>query len=316
MAASLHTSLPIGKWAAIEFGSGVIRYSEADVKDKEITFMEEISVDHNLAEKAKSKQSILGAVDEAISLLFTQLITKAKEQGVQKISIAATEIFRSAQDGKKYIRSLSDHIKHHSGTIGISIKIISIEEEGKLGYLAIKSSIPTTLSSLSSSIVVWDAGTGSTQMTLFKDGMYHVYKTNGFKRVCDVVNEKNPGSKGDAEDIIANFIKPPSDDQKETFELIRFFPEKMVFRRYSTALEKFFGKDLSELTVDQMNTEMDQYYQKTSGERDLKIISSIIANLVIMRMFDVPRVPLIKAGIGNTRGLFLEPSLWDGMSDF
>ncbi len=96
-----------------------------------------------------SSEAIARTVDAVAGM-----VSEARQHGVTAIAAVGTMGLRTARNSQQFI----DAVQKRSG---ITIEVISGEEEGRLAYLAVKSGLGLTQGSL----VIFDTGGGSTQFT-------------------------------------------------------------------------------------------------------------------------------------------------------
>eukprot|EP00051_Salpingoeca_urceolata_P015904 m.208407 g.208407 ORF g.208407 m.208407 type:complete len:288 (+) comp18533_c0_seq3:392-1255(+) len=83
----------------------------------------------------------------------------AESLGVTQYAGVATEVFRRASNGAAFLKSVRD-------LHGLRLDLVSQTEEGRLGFLTALSTFPDAVDS--GSVVAWDSGGGSFQMTTQK----------------------------------------------------------------------------------------------------------------------------------------------------
>ncbi|EGD74002.1 hypothetical protein PTSG_12350 [Salpingoeca rosetta] len=83
----------------------------------------------------------------------------ATELGAQRISGAATQVFRKAENGPAFL----DRVKRE---LGMDVRVISQAVEGKVGFLSAKSAMPA--STPLDHVIAYDSGAASFQITVAK----------------------------------------------------------------------------------------------------------------------------------------------------
>lgn len=146
---------------SIELGSGSTKAyaAQVDACTKRITaglHSSQVAIPFNEAlEKSDSLEIPDSMIAETVSQVLT-LKKKLNEQNVQSITGFATAAFRKAKNAEAFLGEISRQT-------GVSFKVISQDEEARLGYLSASSSIPLDSTS-PRDIIVWDIGGGSMQM--------------------------------------------------------------------------------------------------------------------------------------------------------
>lgn len=160
--------------AAIDFGSGSVKIQVALANEpladepllkKTIPLsLSEDVVAHGgcISEEMKSKaQTILKTFKE-------EALAAASSRGYSQVEFSgiATAVFRKAENGKVLLQQFEN-------TLGIPFRIISQDEEGKVGFLAAKQLFPEVPEN---DLLVWDSGNGSYQFTAKEGNRYHIYR--------------------------------------------------------------------------------------------------------------------------------------------
>lgn len=181
------------KEAAMDFGSGSTKavVAEVNVCEKtirKVLFQSQVPVAFSETLQASPRQEIpLSFIDQERPRV-EKLVTELKTYHPQVIHAVATAAFRAAKNGEAVAASLSK-------ALGISIQVISQEEEARLGYWAALSTRPQISSQ---NVVVWDIGGGSMQMIgQNSEGKLEIYRGDlasvTFKnRVIRELQKKDP----------------------------------------------------------------------------------------------------------------------------
>ena len=119
---------------------------------------------------------------------LAEMIAKGRKFKPRKSYAVATSVFRKASNGTDVIKGFARKMK-------MPMEVISQEEEARLGYLSVKSTMPEVENK---NIIVWDIGGGSMQMfSLDKNKRPQRYLGDlasvTFKNmVIEVLQEKDP----------------------------------------------------------------------------------------------------------------------------
>lgn len=312
----------ITRAAAIEIGSGVIRFCVADISFGQIQpRIEKIHIEKTkdvfFAENAK-RNNIL---DEDIYIKALENLKKyqkiASELDVQKIRVIATDIFRKANNGSDFILRLSSELKWN-------IQIIDQDQEGELGFLTIAHAVSQEISSINfHQLVAWDSGNSSAQLTIFGENKgFSVYKSPFGRIPIQLAYEagqkersvpKNFISEGEAYQLIDHLIENSPAVPEEIASVIR---SGTVVRKYSNILiTQIFGNHLSLLTKEEIKNLLHIYLEKTNNLEQVLMIVSIYS---IMKKLDMPFIKFTKVTAGNVYGIFLDRKQWDNtpLKDF
>ncbi len=145
------------KVASIDIGTNTILLLIAEVEDGKIRPLYEIETVVRLGEGLQKKGMLLQeAMDRAIQTL-AQYLKRSQEMGVQEIFAAGTSALREAKNSE-------DFLKLAKGKLGLSIEVISGEEEAQLSFLA----VAKDLQEREKPVLVVDVGGGSTEFILGK----------------------------------------------------------------------------------------------------------------------------------------------------
>lgn len=177
----------------LDIGSGSTKIMTAKVdfcqnKILEVLQNESLPVSYN-EDLEKSKDGLLSQdiINKGYSAIST-MVAKGRAFKPKKSYAVATSVFRKASNGV-------DVIKGFARKINMPMEVITQEEEARLGYLSVKSTMPELDNK---SFIVWDIGGGSMQMfSLDKNKKSQRYLGDlasvTFKNmVIEVIQEKNP----------------------------------------------------------------------------------------------------------------------------
>ena len=145
------------KVASIDIGTNTILLLIAKVEGGRIHPLHEIETVTRLGEGLQKNGILLQqAMDRSIQTL-AQYLKRSQEMGVQEIAAAGTSALREAKNSQ-------DFLKLAKGKLGLSIEVISGEEEARLSFLA----VARDLQEWEKPIHVVDIGGGSTEFILGK----------------------------------------------------------------------------------------------------------------------------------------------------
>jgi len=143
--------------ASIDIGTNTILLLIAQVEGGRIHPLQEIETVARLGEGLQKNGILLQeAMGRAIRTL-AQYLKRSQEMGVQEIFAAGTSALREAKNSQ-------DFLKLAEGKLGLSIEVISGEEEAQLSFLA----VAKDLQEREKPILVVDIGGGSTEFILGK----------------------------------------------------------------------------------------------------------------------------------------------------
>lgn len=149
--------------AAFDFGSGKIKLQVADVDTDNHSIIQSMYSESIVVllsgDAANDPQGCFSEEIQKQAIIAAQnLKQKAIELGAVEFIGLATEAYRKAPNGQKLVDK-------YFSELNISVKIISQQEEGKMGFLALIAE--TNLDP--SQVISWDIGGGSFQVTYFDD---------------------------------------------------------------------------------------------------------------------------------------------------
>ncbi len=284
--------------SGIEVGSTLIRMSIAEVSLKDERKSIERIIDQRQATVFYAKDAVQNEniLSESIYQEGLSVLKKyqaiAKELGVQEIQIVATDIFRIAENGRGFIKRLSQDLE-------LEIEIIDQDQEGKLGFLSLTHALKHTHQNLSlENIIAWDSGSSSVQLSMISPTEeLLVYKSPfGFFHLKNALQKFKNGedslSLTDIERLIQEIqeglpeIPPALKDAVETHTLVRNFQPRWLTP--SLKMEKGEVKEMIDLLL----------------EEDRLI--DILALYIIMDKLGAKEVLFTKVSGGNTLGLLLQ----------
>lgn len=326
--------------AAIDFGSGAVKIQTAVVdpenncmigtpmlaKFTKLSLTEDVAQhDGRISEQmeATALTILQGFKKEAMEAAALKGYTSVEFIGV------ATAVFRKAHNGSLFLQKLKEQL-------GITFQILSQDEEGSLGFLTAQALYPETAQS---SLLAWDSGNGSFQMTIKEGEKYSVYQGplgHGTVRVLlskDIrkgpvfqANESgNPVLKDEAEELtkkISELLpKPPQWlatmlHSKNTV-VATFGDGESIFALVAQALAKLKGitEPVQQASISFLDVQkiIDTYLGQgdevfiAAGLHN-KTLTSALHLSAIMKHFGIKQIEY-KRSIGNTPGMLIAPQL-------
>lgn len=151
----------MNRYAAIDIGTNSMRLLLASVEQGNIVERrKEVNTTRIGGSVDKNKQISEEGIERNIEALG-QFVEEGKAYGAEKILAIATSAVRDAANGQ-------DFVKRAYEKTGVSIEVISGEEEAELGYQGVAMGLGSTASNrqLEERILVIDIGGGSTELIL------------------------------------------------------------------------------------------------------------------------------------------------------
>lgn len=328
--------------AAIDFGSGAIKIQMAviDTDDNRIIgkpllakyvllgLTEDVAahggrISEYMAQKALSV--LQGFKEEALSAAAREGCTSMQFTGI------ATAVFRTAENGNEILHIFEEQL-------GIRFQILPQETEGKLGFLTAKALYPEVAEA---SLLAWDSGNGSFQMTVKENNNYTVYQGplgHGTVRVIlskDIRNgpvlqtneSGNPVFQEEAIELtqmIKALIPPIPEwlhEKLNSGEIVvaTFGDGVSIFALTAQALANFNGikEPVQHATISLSDVQrvIDAYLAHddevfNAAGLHFKTLTSALHLCAVMQHFGIQQIQY-KRSIGNTPGMLLAPELWE-----
>lgn len=254
-------SLP-EKVASIDIGTNTILLLIAKVENGKIHPLIEIETIARLGEGLQKNGIILQkSMDRAIRAL-DQYLEKSREIGVGKIYAAGTSALREAKNSQDFLRLAKRKL-------GLSIEVISGEEEARLSFLAVSKD----LEEKEKLILVVDIGGGSTEFILGKGEqidqwislpMGSVRFTEEFLHSDRVQDEEWEKMERRIRDLLVNIPHP-----RETTSMIAVGGTATTLASVEQGLENFFAEKIHHFIMEReaLKNQLLLYRSKTSEER-------------------------------------------------
>lgn len=316
-----YLSHQIVRRAAFDIGSGLIRMQISDV-DLSMNTIASVLLTESI--KVALREDLINGLDGKLSVdiqdqminAILNLLEKAAPFNPENYCAIATEAFRLAENADAII----ERIKMETG---LSVTIISQNEEGILGFLSAVSEINGD----PHHSVSWDIGGGSFQVTTKKENRYLVYQeqlgaTVFLKSLLKIQGKNqsspNPISKGDVKRAL-KFIKENMKELPFEFRHKLNDSEVTVLGMGINPLwykqeNLFFTKDLLfkelELQLDFDDDDIRINNKISSMESSFHVVSNLILTYGIMDCLDIYRVRYVGTKSANAVGLLLSPEYW------
>ncbi|MGD9424492.1 Ppx/GppA phosphatase family protein [Pantoea sp. NSTU24] len=151
--------------AGLDIGSGttkiaVARVNVCQLRIEKMLYQDQQAVAWNDALTHSPDNQLSPAIVQEGVAALRQLLTHAQRFHPERISGVATAVFRNAGNGEAVIAQL----QRQSGT---AIRLISQQQEAKLGFLSAKAALGDP-DARDEQLLVWDIGGGSMQMTAWR----------------------------------------------------------------------------------------------------------------------------------------------------
>lgn len=250
------------KYAILDIGTNAIKFFLFALEYGKIITIIDTNNITRLGEGLQNTGEISDkAMDRNIKALG-EFIEIAKENEVEDITAVGTMCLRSASNSKKFINRIKDEL-------GLDIEIISGEEEARLSYLGLFSTIDKT----DKNVVAFDTGGGSTEF-IFGKGKKLVKKISldiGAVNLTEKFLHSNPTTKKELKnmlDFLRDFLERNNPIDKVNnligiggtvttmgavmFNMARYDPNKIY---------------TAKLSLTEVNRQIELYLSKTIEER-------------------------------------------------
>lgn len=271
-----------------------------------------------------------GIIDQAIVEIALDKLQKIKliadRYQTNKIVGIATEAFRVAKNGPEVIKLLSDEL-------GFKISIIDQYKEGELGYLTFIQI--ARQSGLISSVVSWDTGKGSEQLSMRDEmGEMHIYKTKLGYTICseqifakqirkiEPRESYNPISQDEIDQLVSILNENETEIPPQWLREAALTTH--VVRLYTTTLfPTLFGVDEKpKVSLAEVKHVISRMVNKTDSQIEMEFGKSLpylghlplyIAMLqATMERIGIPEITYVyqASSTGNTQGMLLSQDLF------
>jgi exopolyphosphatase/guanosine-5'-triphosphate,3'-diphosphate pyrophosphatase len=195
---------------AVDIGTNSVRLLVADVDERE-----RLRTAHRMGEISRLGEGLdrTGAIDQAAAArtleCLERFVHEAEYSGASRIRVAGTNAFRVATNGREVAESFSERI-------GYPVEILTGEEEARLVFLAVLSSLGT----VRGSSVVVDIGGGSTEIISGEgeDGTQVISLELGCVRLTERLMRSDPPSPSELE-AVRRHVLDVFADKLRSFEL-------------------------------------------------------------------------------------------------
>jgi len=324
--------------AAIDVGSGAVKIQMAVVDPEEnliigkplvakyvpLGLIEDVAThDGCISEEMRQKAlSILRGFKE-------EVLGVAAREGHPSVQFTAvaTAVFRKAQNGNDLLQMFEEQL-------GIRFQILSQDEEGRLGFLTAKALYPDVSET---SLLAWDSGNGSFQMTIKEGENYQIYQgplghgtvrvllskdiRNGF--ILQTHESGNPVLQEEAIELTKkiNSLLPPTPDwlhkklNSDKTVIATFGDGESIFALTAQALANLNGikEPVQQATISFSDVQrvIDTYIKQkdevfNAAGLHCKTLTSASHLSAVMQHFGIQRI-YYKRSIGNTAGMLIAP---------
>ncbi len=250
------------KYAILDIGTNSIKFFLFSIKNRKSATIIDTNNISRLG-KGLLKTGIISdeAMDRNIEAL-REFMKSAEEENVKEITAVGTMCLRTAKNSDVFLKKVKDKL-------GLVIKVIPGEEEARLSYLAVLSTIGNT----DKNVVVFDTGGGSTEFIFGKGA-------NLNNRIS-----LNLGAVHPTEEFLVS--DPVKDDELEKMQdhMMDFFSERITDKRadyligiggtvtsMGAVMHKMVKYDPkiiqgSQMSLEEVKKQIDLYKNKTIEER-------------------------------------------------
>lgn len=327
--------------AAIDFGSGAIKIQMSVVdpvkncivgepllaKYVGIWLTEDVATHGRISDK-KAEESFKILSD--LKAEAEKVAAQAGDLSVQFTGIA-TAVFRKAENGNEMLKKFEEEL-------GIQFRILSQDDEGMLGFMTAQAIFPEASEA---SLLAWDSGNGSFQMTVKQDDSYTVYQGplgHGNVRVLlskEIRNGPvlkdgeygNPVMRDEAVELAAKIklLLPPVPvwleqrlNSEEMF-VATFGDGESIFALTARAHMHLKGSKEpvreAVVSLEDVQNVIDTYIGSSddallSEGLHRKTVTCAIHLSALMQHFGIGAIHY-KTSIGNTPGMLIAPELWE-----
>lgn len=306
--------------AAFDFGSGKIKLQVADVDTENHSILKSIYADAAIVllseDAANHPQGCFSEKIQERAIAVTQEFKqKAMEAGAVEFAGFATEAYRKAPNGQELVDK-------YNAVLDIPVRIISQEEEGKIGFFALVAE--TNLDP--TKVISWDIGGGSFQVTyLDNERNVQVYMapfgrmTTKYAVIKYVkgedpskVSSPNPMSRNEWEKSLEYFdLSLPKVPDSLALKLKRSDVQLIGMSAHPEKLRSFKTYHLSNILeiveerLDKTDSELAKIHAApTSAVTELILVYSIMQKLKVSSVY------YIRTASGSTSALLVAEEYW------
>lgn len=330
--------------AAIDFGSGAVKIQMAAIDPDENQIVSDpLLAKYTPLSLTEDVASHNGYISPEIAEMAFNILQEFKKEAMMtsakkgypsiQFAGAATAVFRKAKNGQDLLNLFEEKL-------GIRFQILPQEEEGKLGLLTAQILFPDVEQK---SLLAWDSGNGSFQMTL-KEANYLIYQGplgHGTARVLlsqDIRHGSiflahesgNPLQHAESIELkqkIKELLPPTPEWLKKQLKsdhvvIATFGDGESVFALAAQALAYLNGETehpkQAIVTYQDVQRVIDTFIEKDDkalirANLHIKTVTSAIYLSALMQHFGIEKIHY-KTAIGNTQGMLLAPMLWENAS--
>lgn len=311
--------------AALDVGSGQTKMTVAVVDEKtgrpvQVLFAEETPV--LLAHSFK--QSKEGRLSDAVLVELEQVLVHyhaiASGMGANEMSGVATAVFRESKNGAEFI----EYIKTK---LNLRLKVISQEEEGRLGFLTAVAASGRE----ASHIIAWDSGGASFQMTTQVGDNLVVYKGPwGASKVLAAMVEIQGKDFTKVQTANPAKLEHVQALEKIVLQSLPKVPAELLARFNESAVDVVaIGGSYSAFQIAAQATKKSAYTKEDiwqaivelTGQTDAElahfpepqmVIPRLALVYTLMKHYHIPLVHSFST-VGSTLGILMTPQLWEAV---
>ncbi len=327
--------------AAIDFGSGAVKIQMA-VVDTEANCIvgKPLMTKYVLIGLVEDVAAHDGRVSEEMTQKALNVLREFKEEALMiaaqenrssiEFTAVATAVFRKAQNGNNLLLLFEEQL-------GIRFQMLPQDEEGKLGFLTAKALYPEVPEA---SLLAWDSGNGSFQMTI-KEGLdYQIFEGQlGHGTVRVILSKEirngpilqthesgNPVLREEAVELTQKIIDllPSVPDwlceklNSDRIVIATFGDGESIFSvvAHASAYPNEIKEPIQQATISFSDVQriIDAYLEhgdETFNAANLhnKTLTSALHLSAAMQYFGIQKVQYKKC-LGNTPGMLIAPQLW------
>lgn len=305
---------------AFDLGSGNLKMQASWIHPKKnrivkVAVVESINLPVREAIDRDPNGEIPEEMVQQLKAALLEMQEKAKSHGNVTAYVAgATAAYRSAGNGNEVLERLSKEL-------GVSMFLLSQDEEAMLGFSSLEAEgfLPDD-----ASVIVWENGGGSTQISHLANGKFEAYNLPVGKVAMktDIIQEiqkkeaattPNPIGENEAVQAIkwarAQFQNAPDwVKQKTVLGIGAMFPNAVKGIGKST-----FTKDDLRCLIDTRLNKTDEELSPDPDPNTPYLLSDLLFLYGVMEELGLQEVDCPKLqGPGSTSGLLIDPSRWTG----
>ncbi len=300
--------------AAFEFGSGSIRVQVADVDTETGAILRTVHSESALVRLSddlitQSDKKFSKEIQDTAINIAKKLKERAIELNAKEFQGIATEAYRVASNGELLTGRYSEEL-------GVPVTVISQEEEGRLGFLALVSEYNLD----PFKILCWDTGGGSLQISYMEEnGEMKVYKAplgisttkSAVRHIKKEASTLNPLSQEESQLAFEHLKSLLPGAPKELLEKLKQKDAKLIAICAHPATLKSLGtytlEDVEKAIInslDKTDEDLILENQKPFDSTQLLLVKAI------MQTIDADEVTYLSTSNGSTQSLLTLKDYW------